>query len=58
LDFRETLEVEGVLFVLGWRVNLLSVLDLEDVGYVITFEHGYVHIHAIDEVPIRTILIG
>jgi hypothetical protein len=58
LDFGETLEVEGVLFVPGLRVNLLSVSALEDVGYVITFERGYVHIHAVDEVPIRTVLIG
>jgi hypothetical protein len=46
LDFGETLEVEGVLFVLGMRVNLLSVSTLEDAGYVITFKRGYVHIHA------------
>jgi hypothetical protein len=58
LDFGESLEVEGVLFVPGLRVNLLSVSALEDVGYVITFERGYVHIHAVDEVPIRTIMIG
>jgi hypothetical protein len=58
LDFEETLEVEGVLFVPGLRVNLLSVSALEDVGYVITFECGYVHIHAVDEVPIMTVLIG
>jgi hypothetical protein len=38
LDFRETLEVEGVLFVPGLRVNILSVSTLEDAGYVITFE--------------------
>ena len=31
---------------------------MEDVGYVITFKCGYVHIHAVDEVPIMTILIG
>jgi hypothetical protein len=58
LEFGETLEVEGVLFVPGLRVNILSVLALEDVGYVITFEHGYVHIHAVGEVPIRRVLIG
>ena len=58
LDFGEILEVEGVLFVPGLRVNLLLVSTLEDVGYVITFERGYVHIHAVDEIPIRTILIG
>jgi hypothetical protein len=58
LDFGETLEVEGVLFVLGLRVNLLSFSALEDDGYVITFERGYVHIHVVDEVSIRTILIG
>jgi hypothetical protein len=58
LDFGEILEVEGVLFVPGLRVNLLLVSTLENVGYVITFKHGYVHIHVVDEVPIRTVLIG
>jgi hypothetical protein len=58
LDFGKTLEVEGVLFVPGLRVNLFSVSDLEDTGYVITFEHDYVHIHAVDEVPITRVLIG
>jgi hypothetical protein len=58
LEFGKNLEVEGVLFVPVLRVNLLSVSTLEDVGYVITFEFGYVNIHAVDEVPIRTILIG
>ena len=47
-----------MLFILGLRVNLLSVSALEDAGYVINFKRGYAHIHAIDEVPIRTVLIG
>jgi hypothetical protein len=58
LDFGEILEVEGVLFVPGLRVNLLPVSSPEDAGYVITFERGYVHLHTVDEVPIRTVLIG
>jgi hypothetical protein len=33
LDFRGLLELDGVLFVLGLRVKLLSVSVLEDVGY-------------------------
>jgi hypothetical protein len=30
LDFKETLEVEGVLFVQGMRVNILSISAMED----------------------------
>jgi hypothetical protein len=58
LNFEEILEVEGVLFVLGMRVNILSASYLEDDGYVITFKCGYVHIYVVDEVPIKTIMIG
>ena len=58
LEFGEILEIEGVLFVPGLGVNLLSVSALEDAGNVTTFERGYVHIHAVDVDPISTILIG
>jgi hypothetical protein len=33
LEFGGLLELDGVLFVRGLRVNLLSVSTLEDVGY-------------------------
>jgi hypothetical protein len=58
LDFRGIMEVEGVLFVPRMRFSLLLVLAIKDDGYVITFECGYAYLHAIDEVPIMTILIG
>jgi hypothetical protein len=38
LKFGELLEVDGVLFVLWLRVNLLSVSALEDVGYATLFK--------------------
>lgn len=46
------------MFVPGLGVNLLSVSAPEDARNVITFEHGYVHIHATDVDPIRTVMIG
>jgi hypothetical protein len=41
LEFGELLEVDGVLFVPGLRVNLLSVSTLEDVRYATLFKRGY-----------------
>ena len=58
LDFRGIMEVEGVLFVPRMRFSLLLVLAIKDDGYVMNFECGYAYLHAIDEVPIMTILIG
>lgn len=37
LAFGESIEVNGVLFVLGLRFNLLSVSTLEDEGYGVLF---------------------
>ena len=34
------MHIEGILFVLGLKKNLLSVLALEDKGYVVTFMDG------------------
>jgi hypothetical protein len=39
------LEVDGVLFVLGLRVNLFSVSTLEDVGYCTLFKRGHLFIY-------------
>jgi hypothetical protein len=40
-----SLEVAEVLFVSELKVRLLSVLDLEDEGYGVAFEHGHVLIY-------------
>jgi hypothetical protein len=45
LQFGELLELDGVLFVPGLRVNLLSVLALEDVGYCVLFKREHVFIY-------------
>jgi hypothetical protein len=39
------LKLDGVLFVPGLRVNFLSVLALEDVGYCTLFKRGHVFIY-------------
>jgi hypothetical protein len=45
LEFGELLELDGVLFVPGLRVNLLSVSALEDVGYCVLFKREHVFIY-------------
>jgi hypothetical protein len=45
LKFGELLEVDGVLFVPGLRINLLSVSALGDVGYATLFKGGHVFIY-------------
>jgi hypothetical protein len=44
-EFGELLEVDGVLFVPGMRVNLLSVSTLGDAGYATLFKGGHVFIY-------------
>jgi hypothetical protein len=39
------LELDGVLFVLGLKVNFLSVSALEDVGYCVLFKREHVFIY-------------
>jgi hypothetical protein len=58
LEFGELLVVDGVLFVPGLRVNLLSVLALEDVGYAILFKSGHVFIYREGADPIKPQWIG
>jgi hypothetical protein len=41
LEFGVLLELDGVLFVSGLRVNLLLVSALEDVGYCVFDPGGY-----------------
>jgi hypothetical protein len=38
LEFGGILDFDGVLFVPGLRVNLLSVSSFEDVGYCVLFK--------------------
>ena len=39
------MEVDGVIFVSGLRVNMLSISALEDVGYCTLFKRGYIFIY-------------
>jgi hypothetical protein len=45
LEFGGLLELDGVFFVPGLRVNLLSVSALEDVGYCVLFKREHVFIY-------------
>ena len=45
LEYGKFLELDGVLFVPGLRVNLLSLSALEDVGYCTLFKRGHVFIY-------------
>jgi hypothetical protein len=52
------LEVDGVLFVSGLRVSLLSVSTLEDVGYSTMFKRGHVFIYREGVDSVEPQLIG
>jgi hypothetical protein len=52
------LELDGVLFVPGLRVNLLLVSTLEDVGYCVLFKREHVFIYKQGVDPIELQLIG
>jgi hypothetical protein len=58
LEYGEFLELDGVLFVPGLRVNLLLVSALEDVGYCILFKREYVFIYMQGVDPVELQLIG
>jgi hypothetical protein len=58
LEYAKLLEVDGVLFVPKLRVNLLSILALEDVGYCTLFKRGHVFIYREGVDPIEPRLIG
>jgi hypothetical protein len=45
LEFEGLLEIDGVLFVPGLSVNLLSVSALQDVGYCVLFKRNHVFIY-------------
>ena len=45
LEFGALLELDGVIFFPGLKVNLLSVSTLQDVGYCILFKRNHVFIY-------------
>jgi hypothetical protein len=57
LEFGGLLEFDGVLFVPGLRVNLLSVSALEDVGYCVLFkrEHVFIYSEGVDPMELQLI---
>jgi hypothetical protein len=58
LEYGGFLELDGVLFVPGLRVNLLSVSALEDVGYCTLFNREHVFIYREGADPVELQLIG
>ena len=58
LDLSEILEINGVLFVPGMRVNKLSVSSFEDEGYGMMVRSGHVFLYRRDELVGTTILLG
>ena len=58
LEFNETLELDGVLFVLGLRDNLTSVSALEDDGLALFVRYGHVVIYDLHVHPIRLVFLG
>jgi hypothetical protein len=58
LEFGGLLELDGVLFVPGLRVKLLSVSALEDVGYCILFKREQFFIYRQGVDPVELQLIG
>jgi len=58
LEFGGLLEIDGVLFVPGLSVNLLSVSALEDVGYCVLFKREHVFIYREGVDPVELQLIG
>jgi hypothetical protein len=58
LEFGELLVVDGVMFVPGIRVNLLSVSALADAGYATLFKSGHIFIYREGADPVKPRLIG
>jgi hypothetical protein len=58
LEFGGLLEIDGVLFVPGLSVNLLSVSALQDVGYCVLFKREHVFIYREGVDPVELQLIG
>ena len=57
-DLGEILEIHGVLFVPGMRVNKFSVSSFEDEGYGMMVRSGHVFLYQKDELVGTTILLG
>jgi hypothetical protein len=58
LEFGGLLKIDGVLFVPGLSVNLLSVSALQDVGYCVLFKRNHVFIYREGVDPVELQLIG
>ena len=58
LEYGGFLDLDGVLYVPGLRVNLLLVSTLEDVGYCTLFKRGHVFIYKEGVDPVEPQLIG
>ena len=58
LEFNETLELDGVLFVPGLRDNLISVSALENDGLALFVRYGHVVIYDLHVHPIRLVFLG
>jgi hypothetical protein len=58
LEFGELLVVDGVLFVLGMRVSLLSVSAFTNAGYATLFKSEHVFIYREEADPVEPQLIG
>ena len=58
LEFNETLELDGVLFVPGLRDNLISVSALEDVGLACFVRYSHVVIYDKHVHPIKLVFLG
>jgi len=57
LEFGGLLELDGVLFIPTFSVNLLSVSALEDVGYCVLFkrEHVFIYREGVDPVELQLV---
>jgi len=55
--FDETLDLEGVLFVPGLRMSVISISALDDAGYGVMFKQGHAFLFAVGN-PDNTILLG
>jgi hypothetical protein len=58
LEFGGFLEIDGVLFVPGLSLNLISVSSLQDVGYCVLFKREHVFIYREGVDPVELQLIG
>ena len=58
LEFGDLFTLEGVLFVLGLPVNLISISSLEDSGWGTMFRSGHVFLYPVGVQPVEAMLRG